>query len=38
LNDPNFKYFTQVHAARCHIMHIHTVPTMAKFASRSFSL
>jgi hypothetical protein len=34
LNDPNFKYFTQVHAARCHIMHIHTVPTMAKFASR----
>jgi RNA-dependent RNA polymerase len=34
LEDPSFKFFTRIHAARCHIMHIHTVPIMAKFASR----
>lgn len=34
IDDPNFKYFTRIEAARCHIMHIHTVPTLPKFASR----
>jgi RNA-dependent RNA polymerase len=34
LDDPTFKYFTRIEAARCHIMHIHTVPTLPKFASR----
>jgi RNA-dependent RNA polymerase len=38
LEDPSFKFFTRIHAARCHIMHIHTVPIMAKFASRSVAL
>lgn len=33
LVDPNFKYFTRIEAARCHVMHIHTVPTLPKFAS-----
>nr|XP_024378193.1 probable RNA-dependent RNA polymerase 3 isoform X2 [Physcomitrium patens] len=34
LADSNFKYFKTIEAARCHIVHIHTVPTMSKFASR----
>ena len=34
LVDPSFKYFSRIRAARCYIMHIHTVTTMPKFASR----
>ncbi|KAG0604472.1 hypothetical protein M758_10G174600 [Ceratodon purpureus] len=34
LNDPNFKYITRIHAARCHIMNIHNVPTMSDYCNR----
>ena len=34
LCDPEFKVFIRAQAARCHIMHLHTVQSMAKFASR----
>jgi RNA-dependent RNA polymerase len=34
LEDPSFKYFVNMQAARCHIMHINTMVSMAKYASR----
>ena len=34
LCDPEFKVFIRAQATRCHIMHLHTVQNMAKFAAR----
>lgn len=34
IEDPSFKYFVNMQAARCHIMHINTMVSMAKYASR----
>lgn len=34
LDDPYFKYFVHIHAARCHIMHIDTSTSIFRYAAR----